>query len=114
MFNKDNIEVTDMKQILQEQKQFYENLYTSKLKHTETDADISKSFFTDNNMPKLSNMDKDICENDVTIEECSKALQLLPNNKSPGSDGFTTNFYKFFWKNIKDMLFQSFQYSFEN
>ena len=114
LFNKDDIEVTDMKQILQEQKQFYENLYTSKLKHTEIDADISKSFFTDNNMPKLSNMDKDICENDVTIEECSKALQLLPNNKSPGSDGFTTNFYKFFWKNIKDLLFQSFQYSFEN
>ena len=64
-------------------------------------------------MPKLSNTDKDFCDNDVTIEECSKALRLLPNNKSPGSDKFTTNLYRFFGKNIKDMLFQGFQYSFE-
>ena len=29
LFNKDNEEITDMKQILEEQKRFYENLYTS-------------------------------------------------------------------------------------
>ena len=49
----------------------------------------------------------------ITLEECSKALQLLPKNKSPGSDGFTTNYYNTFWKDIKTLLFQSFEYSFK-
>ena len=64
-------------------------------------------------MPKL--LEKNcICDTPITLIECSKALQMLPNNKSPGSDGFTTNFYKFFWKDIKDLLFESFQSSFQN
>ena len=33
---------------------------------------------------------------------------------SPGSDGFTTNFYKFFWPDIKDFLYVRFLYSFKN
>ena len=102
-----------MKQILQEQKTFYENLYTSKLSKTNTYAETSNNFFSNNDMPKLSDIDKNICETEITLEECSKALQLLPNNKSPGSDGFTTNFYKFFWKGIKHLLFESFKYSYE-
>lgn len=27
--------------------------------------------------------------------------------KSPGQDGLTTNFYKFFWEDIKDLLFKA-------
>ena len=103
-----------MKQILEEQKRFYENLYTSKLNKTETFiTETENSFFENNEMPELSTMDKDICDNDITLVECSKALKLLPNNKSPGSDGFTTNFYKKIWKDIKELLFESFKHSFE-
>ena len=65
-------------------------------------------------MPKLSDLDKNSCEIPITLEECSKALQLLPNNKSPGSDGFTTNFYKFFWNGMKHWIYDSFNYSFDN
>ena len=60
LFNKDNNEVTDMEQILQEQKLFYENLYTSKIDYQETD--MTKKYFTNNNMPKLSETDKDMCD----------------------------------------------------
>jgi hypothetical protein len=41
------------------------------------------------------------CESKITEEECSEAIQALPNNKSPGSDGLTANFYKMFWVKIK-------------
>ena len=53
-----------------------------------------------------------MCDEVLTLEEITKALKLLPNNKSPGSDGFTINFYKFFLIDIKDFLFDSFRYSF--
>ena len=36
------------------------------------------------------------------------ALSKLQNNKSPESDGLTTNFKKFFWIDIKDILYQSY------
>ena len=103
-----------MNQILHEQKIYYEKLYTSKLNDTETYKKMVDQFSLDNHKPRLSETDKNMCDMPIMLDECSKALQLLPNNKSPGSDGFTTNFYKFFWKDIKDLLFQCFKYSFLN
>ena len=35
----------------------------------------------------------------------------MANNKSPGLAGFTTNFYKFFWADLKTILFESCLYS---
>jgi hypothetical protein len=34
--------------------------------------------------------------------------------KSPGQDGLTTNFYKFFWDDIKDLLFKALKDCFES
>ena len=38
----------------------------------------------------------------------------MQNNKSPGSDGITTEFYKIFWSDIKSYYVKSLNYSFEN
>ena len=38
----------------------------------------------------------------------------LKTNKSPGSDGITTDFYKIFWKDIKTFFLKSINYSYEN
>ena len=38
----------------------------------------------------------------------------MANNKTPGLDGFTTNFYKFFWPDLKLILFESYIYSSKN
>ena len=40
---------------------------------------------------KLSEPDKEGCEGPLSL------LKIMKNGKSPGSDGFTTEFYKFFW-----------------
>ena len=50
----------------------------------------------------------------ISVLECGKSLQALKNNKSPGSDGFTTEFYKFFWPDIKHFVHNSFAAAFEN
>ena len=38
----------------------------------------------------------------------------MKNNKSPGSDGITTEFYKIFWNDIKTYLINSLNYSLQN
>ena len=48
----------------------------------------------------------ELCDSLLTIQECGTALKKLQNNKSPWADGFTTNFYKFFWPDIKDLLYE--------
>jgi hypothetical protein len=35
-------------------------------------------------------------EGELTPQETLSALKLMKNGKSPGMDGFTTEFYKFF------------------
>jgi len=66
------------------------------------------------NIPKLSAEDKNKCDDVLTMDECTSALKELPNNKSPGSDGFASDFYKLFWSDIKCLVFNSFSYAFEN
>ena len=111
MITKNNEEITSLKDIINEEMQFYQDLYTSKSKD-EGNISEGQNFFEQNRIPQLPNSEKIMCDEVLTLEEITKALKLLPNNKSPGSDGFTTNFYKFFWIDIKDFLFDSFRYSY--
>ena len=64
-----------------------------------------------NNKPGLSVLEKEICNSDLTLPECTSALKNLANNKSPGSDSFITNFYKKKWIDIKELVFDSYIYS---
>ena len=64
--------------------------------------------------PQLTDLDKAMCDQDITLEECGKSLRDLPNNKAPGSDGFTADFYKFFWLDIKSFVCNSFQYAYQH
>ena len=38
----------------------------------------------------------------------------MKNNKTPGTDGLNTEFYKFFWGKIKELVYECFQFSLEN
>ena len=38
----------------------------------------------------------------------------MKNNKSPGSDGLTVEFYKMFWNTIKQYYVNSINYSYQN
>jgi hypothetical protein len=39
-------------------------------------------------------------EGNLSFKKCGESLKLMKNVKSPGSNGFTVDFYKFFWKDI--------------
>ncbi len=104
----DNIITYDPKEILLEEENFYKKLYTQT--HFE---DIDMRLLENVNIPQLSAVDSNHCEKPITIQEIGKALKELPNKKTPGTDGFTTEFYKFFWIDIKDIVFNSLLYAFK-
>ena len=110
--NLDNITIKDPHQILSAQETFYKTLYTEKEAATSCENETC-SLFSSNNNTKLSQIEKDLCDKALTLKECSESLYELSNNKSPGSDGFTTEFYKFFWTDIKQYIYDSFNYSYQ-
>lgn len=64
-------------------------------------------------IPKLSEVDKNICEGKLTAAECFKVLNSMANDKSPGLDGLSPAFYKCFWFEIKDILINCLNYAFD-
>ena len=75
----------------------------------------TKLFFLNDENPfitKISEDQKLLCEGELTEKECLKALENIKNMKSPGNDGFTTEFYNFFWFDVKNILVKSFNESY--
>ena len=64
-------------------------------------------------MPKLNDEEKISCEGLLTLEECSNIVSALQNNKSPGNDGFTGEFYKAFGPIIGNLVVDSFNESYK-
>ena len=93
--------ISEQKNILNEVKKFYENLYSFKaVKEVDLKATMT-------NAPVLSDEDSELIEGQVTFAEAAAALKNMKNNKSPGPDGFTVEFYKFFFTDIGVFLVRS-------
>ena len=58
-------------------------------------------------MPQISENDKKMLCEPVTLAELKKALISLGNDKTPGLDGLTYEFYKHFWDQIGGYLLKS-------
>ena len=98
--------------ILNEEKALYQNLYSTTTASSDNLIETStKELLSNPNLPKLSEIDRAFCNQAISIEDSSKALQGLSNNKSPGCDGIPVEFYKFFWSKIKNLVFISFVWS---
>ena len=65
-------------------------------------------------IPKLSDKQKSEMEGKVSLEEMSNYLKKCKNNVAPGSSGFTFDFYKFFWRDLKIFIIKSIDHAFEN
>lgn len=101
--------VTDQKQILQMQADFYERLYQSK---TEKSPENIMSYLSDIDMETLPENDKASLEEDITMEECAKVIRTFPKSKAPGNDGLTIEFYQKFWPIFGRFLIESINYTF--
>ena len=104
--------IKDQKNIAQAQKNFYQNLYSEKLNSSDASYNESLNNFLKNNKTrKLTNAEKDSCEQPITEKEILIALKQLHNGKTPGTDGLPPDFYKFFWLDIKSLLIESIEFA---
>ena len=54
------------------------------------------------------------CEGPLSENEIFSCLKTFSSDKSPGTDGLTSEWYNTFWPEIKDILIDSFNYTREN
>ena len=100
----DDTEVTDQTCILNHIKDFYEALF--KKREQKTTAEI-KDFLNVIDVPKLSEDQVKLCEEDLTEKDLYKSLRSMQNDKSPGNDGLTKEFYETFWDDLKEIFVNS-------
>ena len=82
---------------------FYSSLYASR----KISDNKIENYLTNVNCQKITNKEKELCDMIPTKEECKEAISKMKNNKSPGQDGLTVEFYKLFWHDIKEIFYAS-------
>ena len=93
--------ITDIKEIVKEQDNFYENLYKTE------GTQLPGSFFKGKGWPKISEKEKESLEQEPTEQEIEYSLKLLKKDKVSGTEGLPPEFYRHFWKEIKGMVVES-------
>ena len=102
--------ISNFVQVNKEIENFYSKMYTSKITGNNT-SDVSEhnnnihKFIEGLNIPQLNVEEQESLEKDLTFEELKDALTSFADNKSPGEDGFTKEFYEAFFDLLwKDLL----------
>lgn len=101
--NINGIFVNENDSILQQIQEYYSELYHDQCveKVASYEGEIGNDF------PKLSEAESEMLEGPLTLAEASRALADLSKDKSPGTDGFSVNFFKFFWRHLGGFLVRS-------
>jgi len=106
--------ISDMKQINQEIELFYSDLLETK-SSSFLSTNFRENFFAfveDLDIPKLSFEESVSLESDLTLDELKNVLTSFQNNKSPGEDGFSKEFYETFFDLIGTHLLNSYNEAF--
>ena len=96
----EGVEITNPHDILEKQRAYYEQLYTA-------DPEISFSL-TNNYDISVDPQTMAASEEQISVQEVSKALKDLSNNKTPGPDGLPPELYKAFWRQLKMPMYEAF------
>ena len=95
-------EITSESEINEQISLFYENLFHENLSFSKTDL---QNYLKTVSNPVLSKEQQDSYEGEITEKELLKALKSMENDKSPGNDGLSKEFYETFWTDIKHFLY---------
>ena len=84
---------------------YCEQLYGNKIDNLEEMDKFLEKF----NLPRLNQEEIGIMNNPITSTEIEAMIQNLPENKSPGADGFTGEFCQTFREELMPILLNLFQ-----
>ena len=108
---KDGKLLKNQKDILNEVKNFYANLYTNKQNESfcrRISTTCNKTTKQDEMLWKISKTvsreNRQNCKEPFNIKDIKQAISTLENNKSPGNDVLTAEFYKTFILLLQDDL----------
>ena len=69
---------------------------------------IIKAYLDNIPLPKLTNEQTLSSEGIISEDEVFKSLKSMDNNKSPGNEGLSKEFYECFWDEVKNLFFSLF------
>ena len=94
----DNGRVTESSQEMAEEgAEFFEGLYARR----ELSTDVHTFF---EGITKLNREQVKLCEGLITEKELNLALAAMNTSSSPGPDGYTAAFFRFFWDELKILI----------
>ena len=91
LIDKDDNILTDNNDILQEVKSFFEKLHE---RRDVEDCEISQMV---TEIPHLNDKEAERIEGEITLNEANMALRNMKHSKSPGTDGFNTDYLFFIY-----------------
>ena len=93
----------------------FSNHFKKRYSSVPNDCNPSISDFVKRNIrSRLSIEQKLRLEEPISMNELTSSLMLMKSGKSPGSNGFTASFFKYFWDHIGTFLFRTFKKSVED
>lgn len=105
-----NDKITHPQDIANEFAEYYHSLYnlhTDPTTFQPLNTDITN--FLDNlNLPRLTNSQLESLNQPISIDEIRKTILSLPQGKSPGPDGFPSEYYKLFHQTLSPFLLETF------
>lgn len=99
LINEEGKEVKSTQEILKVVHSFYTNLY----KEQSMDEETVESFISKLTQ-KLDPEDSIILDESITLEEITRAMESMQDNKSPGMDGLPKEYYQAFWEQLSPSL----------
>ena len=67
--------------------------------------------FIKNNITKtLTDHERTLLDKDLTLQELTESLRDMKKGKTPGSNGFSVDFFRCFWNPLGTLLYRAFKY----